>query len=162
MSRYIKRIKRGGLIFLLMFLNGFDKAKLLKRIKYFGSQGENCYFTISNFGTEPDRIYFGNNVVVATGVKFITHDLTHYVFRNIDKDYSWKTRRGDIVVGDNVFIGANSLILYGVHIGNNVIIGAGAVVNKDVPSGAIVGGVPAHTIGDFDEYKKKMLNNSFY
>lgn len=56
---------------------------------------------------------------------------------------------------DNVFIGANSIILGPCKIGPNAIVAAGAVVNKDVPLGTIVGGVPAKIIGTFDELKKK-------
>jgi acetyltransferase-like isoleucine patch superfamily enzyme len=141
-------------------LDGFEKAKLLKKINYFGSQGENCYFCISNFNTEPEMIYFGNNVSVASGVKFITHDVSHFVFRNIKPEIPWKGRVGSIKIGNNVFIGANVTILYDVNIGNNVIVAAGAVVNKDVPDNSIVGGVPAKVIGTFDGYMKKRENYS--
>ncbi len=51
-----------------------------------------------------------------------------------------------IVVGNDVWIGARSLIRYGVSIGDHAVIGMGAVVVKDVPKGAIVGGVPAKFI----------------
>lgn len=49
----------------------------------------------------------------------------------------------DIIVGDNCYISTGVTILGPVRIGNNVTIGAGAVVNKDIPDNAIVGGVPA-------------------
>lgn len=160
MNRYIKRIQRGGIILILKLLDGFDRARLLKRHKYFGAQGENCYFSITNFNTEPELIYFGDNVCVATGVKFITHDVTSFVFRNIEPDFKWKNRNGEILVGSNVFIGANATMLYDVNIGDNCIIAAGALVNKDVPSGSIVGGVPAHIIGNFDDYKSKIKEYS--
>lgn len=162
MHKYFKRIKRGVLFFVLMMLDGFEKAKLLKKMNYFGAQGEDCYFSISNFNTEPHMIYFGNNVSVATGVKFITHDVTHFVFRNIDKTdgINWSGRVGRISIGNNVFIGANSVILYDVNIGNNVIIAAGAVVTKDVPDNSIWGGVPAKPIGVFTDYMEKMKEYS--
>ncbi len=51
-----------------------------------------------------------------------------------------------IKIGDNVWIGANSVILKGVTIGNNAIIAAGSIVTKDVPANAIVGGCPAKVI----------------
>jgi len=50
---------------------------------------------------------------------------------------------GDIIIEDDVWIGAGSVILPGVRIGKGAIIASNAVVNKDVPSNAIVGGVPA-------------------
>lgn len=54
--------------------------------------------------------------------------------------------KGDIVVGDDVWFGFRSTIMSGVHIGQGAIIAAGAVVTKDVPPYAIVGGVPAKII----------------
>ena len=55
----------------------------------------------------------------------------------------------DITIGDNVFIGSNSTILYDVNIGNNVIIGAGSLINRDIPSGTVAAGVPAKVINHF-------------
>jgi len=53
-------------------------------------------------------------------------------------------------IGDDVWIGANAVILPGVNIGNNVVIAAGAVVNRDVPANCVVGGVPARKIKDIE------------
>jgi acetyltransferase-like isoleucine patch superfamily enzyme len=52
------------------------------------------------------------------------------------------------VIGDDVFIGARSIVLKGVHIDNGAIVGAGAVVTKNVPAYAIVAGNPARVVGD--------------
>lgn len=54
--------------------------------------------------------------------------------------------KGEIVIGNNVWIGDKVTILGGVHIGDNVIIGANSVVTKDVPSNTIVAGIPAKII----------------
>lgn len=54
--------------------------------------------------------------------------------------------KGDIVIDDDVWIGYRSTILSGVHIGQGAVVAAGAVVTKDVPPYAIVGGVPAKVI----------------
>lgn len=56
---------------------------------------------------------------------------------------------------DNVFIGSNTTILSNVTIGSNVIIAAGSLVNKDVPDGKIVAGVPAKVIGEVDGFVEK-------
>ena len=56
------------------------------------------------------------------------------------------TSKGDIIVDDDVWIGQRALIMSGVHIGQGAIIASGAVVTKDVPPYAIVGGVPARII----------------
>jgi len=53
----------------------------------------------------------------------------------------------DIVLGSDVWLGANTVVLAGVTIGDGAIVAAGAVVTRDVPAGAIVGGVPAKVIG---------------
>lgn len=86
---------------------------------------------------------------------FINHDITSLMFEYMD-DNKYEGRSGPITIGDNVFIGANSTILYDVHIGNNVIVGAGSLVNKNIPDGVIVAGVPARIIGNFKDYKNKL------
>lgn len=61
-------------------------------------------------------------------------------------------RKGDKrpVIGDNVYICANSVVIGGVHIGDNVIIGAGSVVTKDIPSNSVYAGNPARFIKALD------------
>lgn len=56
-----------------------------------------------------------------------------------------------VVIGDNVLIGANAVVLEGVHIGDNAVVAAGAVVTKDVPPGAVVAGSPAKIVKMKDE-----------
>jgi acetyltransferase-like isoleucine patch superfamily enzyme len=102
-------------------------------------------------------ISFGNNVHVASGVTFINHDITSMMFNYMDKAHKYRLRQGEIRIGNNVFIGSNSTILYDVTIGDNVIIGAGSLVNKDIPSGSVAAGVPAKIIGSFDDYRMKLI-----
>lgn len=81
---------------------------------------------------------FGPNVVLRTaGHKF---DSLNVLIRKQGHTIS------NIIIDDNVWVGANAVILGGVHIGQGAIIGAGAVVTKDVPANVIVGGVPAKII----------------
>lgn len=57
----------------------------------------------------------------------------------------------DIIIGDDVWLGAGAVVVAGVRIGNGAVVGAGAVVTKDVPENAVVGGVPARVIGERPE-----------
>lgn len=61
-------------------------------------------------------------------------------------------RKGDSrpIIGDNVYICANSVVIGGVHVGDNVIIGAGSVVTKDIPSNSIYAGNPARFLKKLD------------
>lgn len=71
------------------------------------------------------------------------------------------TKIGRIVIGNNVFIGAGSIVLPNVKIGNNVIVGAGSVVAADIPDDVIVAGCPAKVIKkipDFIAYHKDCLS----
>lgn len=72
----------------------------------------------------------------------------------MDKNPDYHELKGPISIGDNIFVGANSTILYDVNIGNNVIIGAGSLVNKDIPDGSVTAGVPCKVVGRFEDYKK--------
>ena len=63
----------------------------------------------------------------------------------------------EIVIGDNVWIGGNSVILPGVHIGNDVVIGAGSVVTKDIPDRCIAAGNPCKVIRKITEEDKRKL-----
>ncbi|MEE0415043.1 MAG: DapH/DapD/GlmU-related protein [Dialister sp.] len=104
-------------------------------------------------------ISFGENVHIASGVTFVNHDIAALMFRYMDKNPNYQERKRPISIGDNVFVGANSTILYDVNIGNNVIIGAGSLVNKDIPDGTVAACVPRKVIGKFEDYKEKIINN---
>lgn len=67
-----------------------------------------------------------------------------------------------IVIGNDVYIGNNVIILPGVTVGNNVIIGAGAVVSNDIPDNSVAVGVPARVIKSADDYLKKIKRESLH
>lgn len=81
----------------------------------------------------PQGIHIGENTFI-TGRVVI---LTHYVYRGL---------KVDTCIGDNCFIGLNSIILPGIVIGNEVVVGAGSVVTKNIPSNCIAAGNPAKII----------------
>ena len=117
-----------------------------------------------NWGSEPYLITVGDNVRITNGVSFITHDGGVWVLRNMAKNKKDKNIDvfGRIVVGNNVHIGWNVIIMPGVTIGDNVVIGAGAIVTKDVASNSIVVGIPAKKIETVDEYYQKVLKKCDY
>ena len=65
------------------------------------------------------------------------------------------SRVGKVVIGSNVFIGADAIICPGVTIGNNVVVGAGSVVTKNIPDNSIVVGNPGRVIGTTDNFIEK-------
>lgn len=65
---------------------------------------------------------------------------------------------GCIEIMDNVFIGANTTILYGVRIGENCIIGANTLVNKDLEPNGVYAGIPARKICSFEDFVEKRKN----
>jgi acetyltransferase-like isoleucine patch superfamily enzyme len=91
------------------------------------------------------KITIGNNTLIGPFV-FMTSDSFSKSKFELTEPHSG--HQADIEIGDNVRIGAHSILLPGVHIGNNIAIGAGSVVTKDIPSGKIVAGNPAKIIKD--------------
>ena len=86
----------------------------------------------------------GRGCDVSCGVHIYTHST---VRRCVSGREYGAIDRQPVVVGDNVFIGANAVIMMGVTIGDRAVIAAGAVVSTDVAPATIVGGVPARPLG---------------
>lgn len=101
--------------------------------------GNNCNFNCNS------QILIGDDCLIATHVKFA--DINHGTSLN-SKINQQPISTSPIIIGNNVWIGANAVILRGVTINDGAIIAAGAVVNKSVPSNEIWGGVPAKKIGE--------------
>ena len=83
---------------------------------------------------------------VLSGDHHINHLTTFPFYSKVIDGRNEATSKGDIEVADDVWIGVGAIILSGVKVGQGAIIGAGAVVTKDVPAYAIVGGNPAKVI----------------
>ena len=83
----------------------------------------------------PEKITVGENSIIGYNTTLLAHE---YLIREY--------RLGEIIVGNEVMIGANTTILPGVKIGDGAIVSAGTLVHRDVPSGAFVGGNPMRVI----------------
>ena len=92
-----------------------------------------------------DGVLIGHNVVLAT----LNHD-EHPDKRHI-------LHPAPIILGKNVWIGANATVVPGVTIGDGAIVAAGAVVTKDVPPNTVVGGVPARTIKQIEREESECV-----
>ena len=108
-----------------------------------------------------ERLIIGKFCSIACGTKFLFSGANHtlrslstYTFPLFYEDWNLEKsnvsdtwdNKGDIVIGNDVWIGYEAIIMAGVHIGNGAIIATRAVVTKDVPPYTIVGGIPAKPI----------------
>lgn len=103
--------------------------------------GSDSIIGFGSFLDGRDSLIIGNHVDIASNVQIYNseHDIHSEKF---------EPTTGSVEIGDYVFIGPGSIILPQVKIGRGAIIAAGAVVTKDIPDFAIVGGVPAKVIGE--------------
>ncbi|MCH1625795.1 acyltransferase [Ferdinandcohnia quinoae] len=93
----------------------------------------------------PEKISVGRNTVIGYNTTILAHEY-------LIKEY----RLGDVKIGSEVMIGANSTILPGIEIGDGAIVSAGTLVHKDVPAGTFVGGNPMRIIYTKDEMDRRM------
>ncbi|WP_078555749.1 acyltransferase [Bacillus alkalicellulosilyticus] len=92
----------------------------------------------------PEKISIGKNTIIGYNTTILAHEYL------IDE-----YRLGDVVIGDEVMVGANSTILPGVTIGDGAIVSAATLVHQDVPAGAFVGGNPMRVIYTKEEMKNR-------
>ena len=93
------------------------------------------------------KVKIGDNCQFAPNVSIYTAGHTlHPVARNSLYEYGI-----EVTVGDNVWIGGNTVIMPGVHIGSNTVIGAGSVVTKDIPDWVVAAGNPCRVIREITE-----------
>lgn len=126
-----------------------------------------------HYPVNKDRLLIGKFCSIACGAKFLFTSANHaqkslstYPFPIFFEEWglpkeqvtsAWDNK-GDIVIGNDVWIGYEAVILSGVHIGDGAVIGARAVVTKDVAPYTVVGGVPAKKIKlRFDEETVRRL-----
>lgn len=110
----------------------------------------------------PWMLRIGDYCKITKGCTILTHDYSRSVLRRAYGEVIGEA--GETVIGNNVFIGINSIILMGSKIGDNVIIGAGSVVGGEVPSNCVVAGNPARVIRSLEEHydlrKKRTLHEA--
>ena len=94
----------------------------------------------------PEKITVGRNSVIGYNTTILAHEY-------LINEY----RLGEVIIGDEVLIGANTTILPGVTIGDGAIVSAATLVNKDVPAGAFVGGNPMKIIYTAEQMAERQL-----
>ena len=143
-------------LMLLTKKNGRLRADFLRKHAGFKEIGEFVTWRPILIPSEPEMVSIGTNVHVSANVRFVTHDMFHRMF-NFMENSSKKLEiyTGEIIIGNNVSIGADVTLVYGATISDNTIVAAGAVVTKKFPPNVIIGGNPARIIGDFNELKQR-------
>lgn len=113
--------------------------------------GKNFYANYNCTILDVAKVIIGDNCMLAPNVAIYTagHPV-HPLTRNTLYEYGI-----EITIGDNVWIGGNTVICPGVHIGSNTVIGAGSVVTKDIPDYSIAAGNPCRVIRSITDADKK-------
>lgn len=113
--------------------------------------GENFYSNYNCIILDCAKVTIGNNVFLAPNVGIYTagHPI-HYEPRNEEYEYAFP-----ITIGDNVWVGGNTVINPGVAIGDNCVIGSGSVITKNIPANSIAVGNPCRVIRKISDEDKK-------
>lgn len=117
--------------------NGLKVGKNLKMMSQCRIDFSHCW-----------HITIGDNVTLAPRVHILAHDASTWTHLGY-------TKVANVCIGDNVFIGAGTIVLPGVTIGNDCIIGAGSVVSRSIPAGQVAVGNPARVVMTTAEYLRK-------
>ncbi len=115
--------------------------------------GENFYANYNCTIIDVAKVTIGNNCYMAPNVSIYTAG--HPVYpstRNSNFEYG-----KDVSIGDNVWLGGNTVVCPGVRIGDNVVIGAGSVVTKDIPEWSIAAGNPCRVIRKITKEDQRKL-----
>lgn len=103
--------------------------------------GKNTFISLgAKLDTQFGKIVIGDNVHITSGCVLLAHDGA------IKQMKPGVNPRGEILIGNNVFVGVNTVILMNVTIGDNSVVGAGSVVNKDIPANVLAIGNPVKIV----------------
>lgn len=108
--------------------------------------GKNC--KLGSCTIDPSHCFhitIGDNVTFGPRVHILAHDASTHIFLGY-------TRVANVNIGNNVFIGAYSIVMPGVTIGDNAVIGAGSIVTRDIPANSVAIGSPAKVVKSLEEY----------
>ena len=113
--------------------------------------GDNFFANYNCMIIDVAKVRIGANCFMAPNVAIYTagHPV-HPDTRNSMFEYG-----KEVTIGDNVWIGGNTVVCPGVHIGNNVVIGAGSVVTKDIPDWSVAAGNPCRVLRKITEEDRK-------
>ncbi len=109
----------------------------------------------------PELIKLHDNVFIARNVHFETHDMINAVINTAHPGAKVPEYVGCIEIMDNVFVGSDTTILYGVRIGENCIIASGSLVNRDCEPNSVYAGVPAKKVGTWDKFVEKRMKKDY-
>ncbi len=140
---------------MLFITDPWERVEYIRKENIFRHLGDNVLIQNRKLPLYPNLISIGNDVYLASGVTFLTHDVVHAVLNDLHKTKRFKENLGCIRIGNNVFVGANTLICSNVEIGDRVVVGGGSVVTKDLPSDGVYAGSPARYICSFAELEEK-------
>ncbi len=141
--------KKGGQVEIGKKSMFYDFVEIQSRGKI--KMGNHC--SVNNFTRiiAFEKIEMGNHVVIAQFVSILDHDHNFELENGKMKIEGYTT--APIKIGNNVWIADKATILKGVTIGDNVVIAAHTLVNKDIPSNCIVGGIPCKVLKQLEEEK---------
>lgn len=154
--RVVKEFKDGlkGLRRLLLYGSRADTNRYIRYMNRMGAQiDESVQMSVPESVrldiTTPWMLRIGKNVYIAEGVKIMTHDASWMVL--MGRNGKLHGHIGPVSIGDNVFLGIDSIVLCNVSICDNVIVGAGAVVTSSIRSSGVYAGNPARKVMELEQ-----------